>query len=86
MIVDAEAKSDLDRLLRTRLPNWPILVLSSCFDSLAWVKLFKAGASEIISDPLHPQKMEAALEGLLHQKEEGDQSGWNRLTHRLGMR
>ncbi len=84
VVVDAEASLDFIRLLHTRLPAWPILVLSSRFDSSAWVELFKAGASEVIGVPLNPGKLDAALDGFVHAPESGGL--WDRLVRRLGVR
>lgn len=86
LVVDAAAARDLDLILRARLPNWPILVLSAGFDSSAWVELFKAGASEIIGDPLDPRKVDAALEGLINAHAPQPPTLWDTLARRLGMR
>jgi DNA-binding response OmpR family regulator len=64
-VVDAESTPHLDELLKGRSPRWPILVLATRFDSSAWVELFKAGASEVIGDPLSAHKVDAAFEGFL---------------------
>ena len=86
LVLDAEATRDMDQILRARRPNWPILVLSSCFDSSAWVEMFKAGASEIIGDPLHARKVDAALEGFSGVKSTGPVGWWQAMVQRLGMR
>jgi DNA-binding response OmpR family regulator len=64
-VVDAQSASDLNSILRNRSPGWPILVLASRFDSSAWVEMFKAGATEVIGDPLHAKKVDTALEGFM---------------------
>ncbi len=65
LIVDAQATPRIDEVLRRRLPGWPVLVLVPRFDSVAWVEMFKAGASEVIGDPLIPRKVDAAFDGFL---------------------
>ena len=88
LVVDAETTRDLEGILRGRLPNWPILVLSAQFDSSAWVELFKAGASEVIGDPLHARKVDAALDGFVSEKAARSQVRdlWDTLARRFGMR
>ena len=85
LVVDAEAALDMDRILRARRPNWPILVLSARFESGAWLELFKAGASEIIGDPLNPRKVDAALDGFVSRSGPPD-AGLSGLLHRVGRR
>ena len=86
LVVDAEATRDMDRILRARLPHWPILVLSSRFDSSAWVELFKAGASEVIGDPLNAGKVDAALDGFISDTMPRQGGLWNTIARRFGMR
>lgn len=86
LVVDSEAARDIDRILRARLPNWPVLVLAARFDSAAWVELFKAGASEVIGDPLDPSKLDAALDGFLPSKILPPSGLWNALSQWFRMR
>jgi DNA-binding NtrC family response regulator len=65
LVVDAETTPQLQQVLAARLPGWPILVIARQFDSSAWVEWFKAGAAEVISDPLDAAKLDAALDGFL---------------------
>lgn len=64
-VIDSETTGDLGRVLQNRSQSWPILVLTRRFDSSAWVEMFKAGASEVIGDPLHPAKLDAAFDGFI---------------------
>ena len=86
LVVDAEATRDMDRMLKARRPNWPILVLSAHFDSTAWVELFKAGASEIVGDPLNPMKLDAAFDGFASATPAQSNRWWETIARRLGVR
>ena len=87
LILDAESTNDLERILRGRSPNWPILVLSARFDSSAWVELFKAGASEVIGDPLDARKVDAALDGFAGDRTDQSpvRSLWRSVARKLGL-
>jgi DNA-binding response OmpR family regulator len=88
LVVDTESAPHLDRILKNRSPRWPVLVLAARFDSSAWVELFKAGASEVICDPLNAGKLDTALDGFLPQNEPRPSkihALWRGLAHRLGL-
>lgn len=87
-VIDAESTPQLAELLKGRSPRWPILVLATRFDSSAWVELFKAGASEVIGDPLNAHKVDAAFEGFLRQPAAPGKvhTIWRTLAERLGVR
>jgi DNA-binding response OmpR family regulator len=89
LVVDTQSTPHLDQILRNRSPRWPILVLAARFDSSAWVEWFKAGASEVIGDPLSPRKVDAALDGFLRENASPPskvQTLWHALARRLGVR
>jgi DNA-binding response OmpR family regulator len=87
LVVDAESTGNLDRMLRNRSPGWPILVLAARFDSSAWVELFKAGASEVIGEPLNSRKLDIALDGFLREPPAPSpvHTIWRALARRLGI-
>ena len=86
LVIDSEATGRLRQLLENRSPGWAILVLTGKFDSSAWVEIFKAGASEVIGDPLRPAKVDAALDGLIGEPERSPQiqTIWSALASRFG--
>lgn len=87
LVIDAAATGQLIRVLQNRKKGWPILVLTRTFDSNAWVEIFKAGASEVIGEPLSATKIDSALEGLipLPQHSGGIQTIWSMIASRLGI-
>lgn len=87
LVVDNESTLALNRILESRSPHWPILVLSARFDSSTWVEMFKAGASEVIGDPLDARKVDAALDGLLTagSKRSPVVNLWRTLARRFGL-
>jgi DNA-binding response OmpR family regulator len=86
LVIDAGSAQGLDHLLKTRAPGWPVLVLAHHFDSSAWVEMFKAGASEVIGDPLDARKVDAAFDGFIHEPSQGTrvQTIWRSLARRFG--
>jgi DNA-binding response OmpR family regulator len=85
-VIDAESLGDLNHVLHNRLPGWPVLVLATQFDSSAWVEMFKAGASEVIGDPLHAHKVDAAFDAFIRQPSPVPQARtiWTALARRFG--
>jgi signal transduction histidine kinase len=87
LVVDAESTGDLNGILKNRSPGWPILVLAARFDSSAWVELFKAGASEVVSDPLDSRKVDTAFDRFLRKRPRPSavDTIWHALARRLGL-
>jgi len=83
-VVDSlTAGGDLNPILKNHPPGWPVLVLAAHFDSSAWVEMFKAGASEVIADPLTEAKLDVALDALAKTPSRIE-NGWRAVARLFG--
>ena len=55
---------EVQGLLAQDLQGWSVLVVLPSFTAREWMGAFKAGAAEVITEPLSPAKVEAALDAV----------------------